>query len=104
MIAIIEQLAHDFHRFAPDMLADPKVSLFRQWRDTRFSHDKTPLKTNIAATFPNRTLGRMNGAGLYFEVGPTYVWIGGGMSAPDSSQLQLVREHIAANQRFDKIV
>jgi uncharacterized protein (TIGR02453 family) len=105
MIAVIEQLAHDFKSFAPEMLADPKVSMFRQWRDTRFSHDKTPLKTNIAATFPNRKLGRMNGAGLYFEVAPTYVWIGGGMYAPDTSQLQLVREHIAANyKRLDQIV
>jgi uncharacterized protein (TIGR02453 family) len=105
MIAVIEQVAKDFTSFAPDMLADPKVSIFRQWRDTRFSHDKTPLKTHIAATFPNRKLGRMNGAGLYFEVAPGWVWIGGGLWAPDTSQLQLVREHIAANYRqLDKIV
>lgn len=102
MIAVIERLASDL---PPEIIADPKVSMFRQWRDTRFSHDKTPLKTNIAATFPNRTLGRMNGAGLYFEVAPGWVWIGGGMYAPDTSQLQLVREHIEKNYRqLDKIV
>jgi len=99
MIATIERLADDLRTFAPDLVADPKVSLFRQFRDTRFSGDKTPLKTNIAATFPNRTLGRMNGAGLYFEIAPTWVWIGGGLWAPDTSQLQLVREHVAANHR-----
>ena len=99
MIAVIEQLASDLRTFAPEMVADPKVSLFRQFRDTRFSEDKTPLKTNIAATFPNRRLGRMNGAGLYFEVAPTWVWIGGGMYAPDTSQLQLVREHIVEDHR-----
>jgi uncharacterized protein (TIGR02453 family) len=105
MIAIIEQLAKDFRSFAPDMLADPKVSLFRQFRDTRFSEDKTPLKTNIAAVFPNRKLGRMNGAGLYFEIAPGWVWIGGGLWAPDTSQLQLVREHIVKNQKkLDAIV
>jgi len=105
MVAVIERLAEDFKSLAPEMIADPKVSIFRQFRDTRFSQDKTPLKTHIAATFPNRTLGRMNGAGLYFEVAPSWVWIGGGMYAPDTSQLQLVREHIAANHRqLDAIV
>lgn len=105
MIAIIERFADDLPSFAPDLVADPKVSLFRQFRDTRFSGDKTPLKTHIGATFPNRTLGRMNGAGLYFEVAPAWVWIGGGLWAPDTSQLQLVREHIVENhRRLDAIV
>ena len=105
MIGIIERFASDLPAFAPDLVADPKVSLFRQFRDTRFSGDKTPLKTHIGATFPNRTLGRLNGAGLYFEVAPTWVWIGGGLWAPDTSQLHLVREHIAANhRRLDAIV
>jgi uncharacterized protein (TIGR02453 family) len=105
MIAIIERLAEDLPSFAPDLIADPKISLFRQFRDTRFSGDKTPLKTHIGATFPNRTLGRLNGAGLYFEVAPTWVWIGGGLWAPDTSQLHLVREHVAAHhRRLDGIV
>src|SRR5688572_31134513 len=53
MITVIERLAGDLPAFAPDLVADPKVSLFRQFRDTRFSEDKTPLKTHIGATFPN---------------------------------------------------
>lgn len=105
MVAIIERLANDLSTFAPELTADPTVSLFRPWRDTRFSEDKTPLKTNIAAVFPNRSLGRMNGAGLYFEVAPTWVWIGGGLYAPDTSQLQSLREHIAVHHRtLDAIV
>ena len=105
MIEIVERLAVDLRSFAPEMVSDPKVSLFRQYRDTRFSADKTPIKTNVAATFPNRTLGRMNGAGLYFEVGPDYVWIGGGAYQPDGSQLHLIREHIVSHyKRFDALV
>lgn len=99
MIAVVERLAEDLRRIAPELAADPKTSLFRPWRDTRFSEDKKPLKTNIAAVFPHRMLGRMNGAGLYFEVAPGWVWIGGGIYAPDTSQLQAIREHIAANYR-----
>lgn len=99
MVAVVERLALDLPAFAPELLVGPKESLFRQFRDTRFSGDKTPMKTNIAATFPHRALGRMNGASCYFEVGPDYVWIGGGVYRPDTSQLQLLREHIAANHR-----
>lgn len=105
MIAIVDRLAHDLRGVAPELLADPKVSLFRPWRDTRFSEDKSPLKTHVAAALPNRRLGRMNGAGVYFEVAPTWVWIGGGVYAPDSSQLHAIREHIVSNQRrFETVI
>ena len=105
MVDIVERLAEDFRSFAPEMLADPKVCLLRPFRDTRFSEDKTPLKTHVGATCPNRALGRMNGAGFYFEVAPAWVWIGGGLWRPDTSQLQLVREHIVDNlDEFDAIV
>lgn len=105
MVEVVERLAADMPAFAPELMAGPKESLFRQFRDTRFSDDKTPMKTNIAATFPHRALGRMNGASFYFEVGPDYVWVGGGVYRPDTSQLHLLREHIAANyRRLDTIV
>ena len=105
MIEVVERLADDMRSFAPEMLADPKVSLLRPFRDTRFSEDKTPLKTHVGATIPHRKLGRMNGAGLYFEVAPGWVWIGGGLWRPDTSQLQLVRERVAdRHQELAKIV
>jgi uncharacterized protein (TIGR02453 family) len=94
MIDVIEQLARDFKRIAPELVASPKASLYRIYRDTRFSEDKTPLKTNAAAVFPWKGLARHEGAGLYFEVAPGWVWIGGGMYAPQSPQLVRVREHI----------
>lgn len=105
MVAIVERLAGDLPSFARDLVADPKVSLFRPWRDTRFSENKAPLKTNIAAVFPHRRLGRMAGAGLYFEVATTWVWIGGGVYAPDSGPLHAIREHIVSHRRrFDRLV
>jgi uncharacterized protein (TIGR02453 family) len=105
VLDIIARLAVDIPAIAPEMVIDPKINLLRPFRDTRFSEDKTPLKTHVGATIPNRTLGRMNGAWLYFEVAPGWVWMGGGMWRPDTSQLHLVREHVAANyQRLEKIV
>jgi uncharacterized protein (TIGR02453 family) len=95
LLAVIEQLARDFKRVAPDLVASPKASLYRIYRDTRFSADKTPLKTHAAAVFPCRGLARHEGAGLYFEIAPSWVWMGGGMYAPQPPQLLRVREHIA---------
>ena len=99
MVAVIEQLGLDFAAVAPQFVATPQVSMFRPWRDTRFSPDKRPLKTHVAAVFPDRALGRMRGAGLYFEVTGEYVWIGGGLYAPDGPALHAVRTHIAAHHR-----
>jgi uncharacterized protein (TIGR02453 family) len=99
MIEVIERLADDFATIAPEFVAEPKASLFRPFRDTRFSENKAPLKTNIAARFPHRVLGRLNGAGLYFEVAPGWVWIGGGIWAPETPQLQAIREHVAEHHR-----
>lgn len=96
MIELIEALAVDFQDFAPELVASPKC-IFRIYRDTRFSEDKTPLKTNIAASFRWRGLARHQGAGLYIEVAPRWVWVGGGMWAPETAHLVAVREHIAAN-------
>jgi uncharacterized protein (TIGR02453 family) len=99
MTAIIEQLATDFRSFAPELVASPKVSMYRIYRDTRFSDNKTPYKTHAAAVFPCRSLPKHEGAGLYFQVSPDGVWVGGGMYAPQTPQLHAVREHIAANSR-----
>lgn len=99
MIGAIERLAEDLQTFAPELVASPKTSLYRIYRDTRFSEDKSPLKTNVAAVFPCRGLAKHEGAGLYFEVSPGWVWVGGGMYSPDTSTLHAVREHIAANPR-----
>ena len=97
MTAIVERLADDLRGFAPEIVASPKLSMYRIYRDTRFSENKAPYKTHVAAVFPTRGLPKHEGAGLYFHVSPTEVWVGGGMYAPQTPQLQAVREHIAAN-------
>jgi uncharacterized protein (TIGR02453 family) len=99
MLAIIERLANDLHGFAPEIVVDPTSAIYRIYRDTRFSDNKTPYKTHVAAVFPWRGLAKHEGAGLYFHVSPDEVWMGGGMYSPQTSQIQAVREHIAGNVR-----
>ena len=105
MIALLGRLAGDLRTFAPELVSDPRVSLYRIYRDTRFSPDKRPLKTHVAAHFPDRRMPRKQGAGLYLHVAPEEVWIGGGLYAPETSDLAAIRECLASqHRRFRKIV
>jgi uncharacterized protein (TIGR02453 family) len=99
MIQLLSRLADDFRAFAPELIADPRVSLYRIYRDTRFSDDKRPLKTHIAAHFPAKGFARSEGAGLYLEIAPAWVWIGGGLYMPSSTDLHAIRAHIATRHR-----
>lgn len=107
MLAVIERLAGDLPSFAPDLVASP-ASLFRIHRDTRFSGDKRPLKTHVAASFYSRSLPRRAGAGLYFHIDPNTdreVWIGGGTYAPEPQELARIRARLATDHRaFRRIV
>jgi uncharacterized protein (TIGR02453 family) len=105
MIALLQQLARDLPGFAPDLVSDPRVCLFRIYRDTRFSSDKRPLKTNVAAHFPSRKFPKGEGAGLYVEVAPQWVWMGGGIYMPSSGELTAIRAAIADDhRRFRRVV
>jgi uncharacterized protein (TIGR02453 family) len=95
MVAVVEQLAKDFTRFAPELEASPKTSIFRIYRDTRFSDDKSPYKTQVAAAFRVRALPKGQSAGMYVEVTPGWVWMGGGYYAPETPQLVKIREYIS---------
>ena len=105
MVGIIEQLATDLPAFAPELVATPKGSIYRIYRDTRFSPDKTPFKTHVSAVFPHRRLTKHGGAGLYFHVATDHVMIGAGIYAPEPRQLYQLRQYVAANlKRFRTIV
>jgi len=105
MHAIVEAIAPELDRFAPDIIASPKVSLFRIYRDTRFSKDKSPYKTHVAASFPPKGMAKHQGAGLYFHIAPTEFLIGGGLYSPDPKDVPVVRGHIAEHFRqFQSII
>src|SRR5689334_24991412 len=99
MVALLARLASDLPAFAPDLVSEPRVSLFRIYRDTRFSSDKRPLKTHVAAHFPSRKFAKGEGAGLYVEITPQWVWIGGGIYMPSSAELHAIRTAIADDHR-----
>ncbi len=97
MTELIAALAQEFQDFAPEMLASPKISTYRIYRDTRFSKDKSPYKTHIAASFPRSGLGKHEGAGFYLHIAPAELLIAGGLYMPLPEDLNAVRNHIAEN-------
>lgn len=99
MVELIERLATDLPAIAPDLVAHPRTSMYRIYRDTRFSPNKAPFKTHVAAIFPHRDLPKHEGAGLYVHVAADQVFIGGGLYRPQARQLQRLREHIATHGR-----
>ena len=105
MIELLARLERDFRSFAPEFVAEPKVSLYRISRDPRFSADKTPLKTHVSAHFPMRGLPKGEGGGLYLEIAPAWVWMGGGLYMPSNPQLHAIRSHIAeTHPRLHRLV
>ncbi len=96
MQCLIAGLAHRMADVAPEFEFHPRKSIFRIYRDTRFSKNKTPYKTNIAASFELR--GRKSPTetpGLYLGIEPGEIYVGGGLYMPTGPQLKLIRNAIA---------
>jgi uncharacterized protein (TIGR02453 family) len=95
----------------PEIVGDPKASIFRIHRDVRFSADKSPYKTWAAAWFFHRDAGRQvgtegnGGAGFYFHLEPGASHLGGGLWMPPKDQLARLRDTLAEDHRpFERIV
>jgi uncharacterized protein (TIGR02453 family) len=105
MWEMVEALNASMRKFAPDYVTDPAKAIYRFYRDTRFSKDKTPYKDHIAASFPRRGLPGQGGAGYYFAVSHKDVGIGGGVYMPLPETLRAIRHHIAEHhEEFRKII
>ncbi len=113
MLSFIAALQPHFARFAPEFDLNPKRSIFRIYRDIRFSSDKTPYKTHIAAHFVLRGMAKgFIGSGYYIQIEPGEFFVGGGIYLPDGDQLKKIRKAIAVhgkeflsiieNRRFQK--
>ena len=102
MRQLIEELDVRLARLAPEIIGDPKRSLFRIYRDIRFSGDKSPYKTHAACWFYHRDGSRA--VGREAAGGGADSFLGGGMWMPQREALRALREAIARDlKRFSKI-
>lgn len=107
---LVLTLAERFRSRGLPLLADPRRSIFRIYRDTRFSRDKSPYKTHQSARFGWRDAdghsadghdadGRegafaehAHAGGGYFHFEPGGMYLGGGMYMPDRPMLEAWRQ------------
>ena len=112
MADLVTEMDIRLSKIAPEIIGDPKRSMFRIHRDVRFSSDKSPYKTHAAVWFfhagGSSKVGREahgGGAGLYFHVEPGASMVGGGLWMPPRPALQRLRAAITTDARgFDRIV
>lgn len=82
------------HGISPHFEATAKKvggSLMRVYRDTRFSKDKTPYKTNIGIQFRHSRGKDVHAPGFYMHIEPERVFLGAGIWKPDNTTLSAVR-------------
>ncbi len=95
MQCLIASLAQKMIDSAPEMKFDPQKSIFRIYRDVRFSKNKAPYKTNIAAAFDLKGNKKpVETPGLYVGVEPGEIFIGGGLYMPSGEQLKSIRRSL----------
>jgi uncharacterized protein (TIGR02453 family) len=105
MLELVAAINSEMQTFAPLHVTEPESAIYRIYRDTRFSQDKKPYKTHIAAYFPRRGLDRHTASGYYMGISHKEVAVGGGMYMPTPETLRAVRNHLAERHReFRKIV
>ena len=103
MRELVEEMDVLLAHLAPEIVGEPKRSIFRIHRDIRFSEDKSPYKTQAACWFFHRDASHRvgqeshgGGAGFYFQVAPGNSFSGGGIWMPPREALLRLRDAIAA--------
>jgi len=105
MLAFVESLNAEFFKIAPSWVTLPKKALFRLNRDTRFSADKSPYKTELGARFGTAQGPAAESSGFYVSISPKGVGVGAGRYMADTPQLAALRARIAKDHRaFRRLV
>ena len=98
MESLVATLVDRFQARGIPLEADPHRAVFRIYRDTRFSKNKAPYKTNIGASIPwveGATGGEgVHGLGAYLHFQPGEMFIGGGMYMMERPRLEAFRRAV----------
>lgn len=103
MLRFIADVGERLPAVSKGFVADPRRSggsMHRIYRDTRFSHDKTPYKTWMSAHFRLRSAGKgVTAPGFYLHIGPAERWAGGGIYHPDTPALTRIRQRMVSEPK-----
>jgi uncharacterized protein (TIGR02453 family) len=102
IVAFIASLAPGLGRISRNISVDPRPSggsLMRIYRNTRFSRDKTPYKTNVGIHFGLKAPRDFEAPGYYLHLAPGEVFMGAGIWQPGADTLRAVRTAIVEDPR-----
>jgi uncharacterized protein (TIGR02453 family) len=97
VIDFISAFATPLETISENFVADPRRnggSMFRIYRDTRFSRDKRPYKTNVGCHFRHVAGKSAHAPGFYLHLQPGNVFVGAGIWKPDGPALAKIRNAI----------
>lgn len=105
VLEFVEELLAEMSKFDENFAKlDPKKTLFRIYRDTRFSKDKSPYKTNFGASI-NGIGKKDGGAGYYLHISPGECFTAAGVYRCDPKKLKELRKEISVNaDEFKSII
>lgn len=91
---------------SPEVVAIPKVdkSIFRLYRDTRFSKDKSPYKTHLGIFFWDGSRKKMENSGYYFQLNADSIFVGVGLYMFPKDILQIYRDAVVDDKLGPKLV
>lgn len=102
MLEFIAAFAPRLKAISRHYVADPRPSggsMFRIYRDTRFSPDRSPYKTHLAAHFTHAAGGDVHSAGFYLHLAPGEVFVASGIWRPDAGTALKIRSAIASQPK-----
>lgn len=99
MLALIEEINGALIDFAPEHIHPAAKCMFRIYRDTRFSADKSPYKKQISAWFARQGLEKKSGGGFYFHLSAKELVIAAGVYMPERDQLLAIRTYLLEHYR-----
>jgi uncharacterized protein (TIGR02453 family) len=98
MLAFINDFAPVLRTISPAYIVDRRRiggSMYRIYRDTRFSEDKTPFKTWLAARFEHEARRKVESVpGFYLHLGIDHCFAGGGVYHVERPGLTRIRQRI----------
>lgn len=101
-VELVRRLAKPLARVAPMLDVVVKGhggSVMRIYRDTRFSKDKTPYKTNVGISIRHQADSDIHAPGIYIHLDPDECFVGAGCWRPPASQLAAIRAAIDADAK-----
>ncbi len=102
---LVQEVIDRMKKLDPELEITPKQCIFRIYRDVRFSKDKTPYKSYMAAGVSRGGKNHQGKPGIYWNLGPAHLDIAGGCWQPDKELLHKVRSAIAADpKRVNRIL